>query len=71
MPDKKVLLLPALFTLALAPVFIVALLTFQPDKKCPVCDCSAVPAGAVAHTHGTGIAFEIKDDLQLIFNVGP
>lgn len=71
MPNKKLLLVPALFTLALAPVFIVALLTFQPEKTCPACDCSTIPAGATVHTHGIGIAAEIKGDLQLIFNVSP
>jgi len=64
----KQLIYPIIFLAILAPVFIVALLTYDPGT-CPTCDCAALPAGA--HTHGAGLAVTVKDDMQLVFNVTP
>ncbi len=68
MSDRKLLIFPLIFALVLAPVFVVALLTFNPGSECE-CDCGALPA--VAHSHGYGLTSTIKDDMQLIFNVSP
>lgn len=70
MPNRKYLIFPIIFAAVLTPVFIVALLTYQPGSDCDECDCAAVPAAA-AHSHGFGLASVVKDDLQLIFNVTP
>lgn len=68
MSDRKTLIYPIVFLLILAPVFIVALLTYNPGSDCE-CDCGTLPA--LTHTHGAGLATAVIDDLQLIFNVSP
>lgn len=66
--SKKQLIYPLVFLAILIPVFIVALLTYDPGGDCPACDCAALPA---AHTHGAGLAVTVKDGMQLVFNVSP
>ena len=64
MSGHKSLIYPIIFTLALAPILIVLLLTYNPGGGS--CNCTIQ---AAAHTHGTALASVIKDDMQLIFNV--
>ena len=65
MADRKNLIYPIIFVLVLAPVFIVALLTYDPDEgEC--CKCEALPP---AHVHGTALDSTVQNDMQLIFNV--
>lgn len=68
MHDRKALIYPIIFALVLAPVFIVAMLTFSPGSDG---DCAAPPAPVVTHTHYIGLASTVIGDLQLIFNVSP
>ncbi len=68
MADRKLWIYPLVFALVLAPVFVVALLTYNPGGD-GNCDCAALPL--VAHTHGTGLDFAIINDMQLIFNITP
>lgn len=65
MQNKHLLIYPLAFLAILAPVLVVALITYRPDDNG---DCAALPA-VVSHSHGTGLAVAIKDDMQLIFNV--
>lgn len=71
MHDKKLLLLPLAFTLILVPVFVAALISYQPGKNDQ--DCPALPAsaGGAAHVHGTDLVAEVKNDMQLLLNIGP
>lgn len=68
MTDRKLWIYPLLFAAVLAPIFIVALLTYNPGSDCE-CECDALPAAA--HSHGTGLETAIVNDMQLIFNVSP
>lgn len=68
MSDRKMLIYPIVFLLLLAPVFIVALLTYNPGSDCE-CDCGTLPN--LTHSHGAGLATAVIDDMQLIFNVSP
>ncbi len=69
MADRKTLVYLLVFVLALVPALAIALLTYRPgdDGEC----ASAVPATYAPHIHATGLAVEIKDGMQLIFNVSP
>jgi hypothetical protein len=66
MSGHKSLIYPIIFALVLAPILIALLLTYNPGGG--DCNCTVQ---AVAHTHGTALSSDIKDDMQLIFNVSP
>lgn len=70
MRGNKLLIYPLIFLLVLVPVFAVALITFRPGESN---DCGAVasPVSYAAHTHGSGLVTEIRDGMQLVFNVSP
>ncbi|MBN2304515.1 MAG: hypothetical protein JXQ72_08570 [Anaerolineae bacterium] len=67
MQNKNLLIYPLIFALILAPVFIVALITYRPGDNCNDCNCAAFPVAA--HSHGVGLITAVQDDMQLIFNV--
>jgi hypothetical protein len=68
MKDTKTLLVPVVLAVLLVPIFVVALLIYDPgDSKC---DCTgALPA--TTHSHGVGLVTAIQNDMQLILNVSP
>jgi uncharacterized protein involved in high-affinity Fe2+ transport len=68
MHDKRLLIFPIIFALVLIPVMVVALLVYQPGDSSADCDCSSV-ANAQPHSHGAGLASELRDGMQLIMNV--
>lgn len=68
MRDKRLYIFPAIFVLVMAPVFIVALLTYRPGQSASGEDCPTVPAVA-PHSHGSALASTVKDDMQLLMNV--
>lgn len=64
--DRKAWIYPLVFAAVLVPVFVVALLTFDPRAKA---DCPAAAPLPAAHTHGAGLASAVVGEMQLIFNV--
>ncbi len=69
MTDRKTLIVLLVFIVALVPVLVIALLTYRPgeDQECG----PTAPTTYAAHTHTTGLTVEIKDGMQLVFNVSP
>ncbi|MCL4239614.1 MAG: hypothetical protein KJ047_15370 [Anaerolineae bacterium] len=69
MTDRKTLIVLLVFIVALVPVLVIALLTYRPgdDEDRDL----AVPMASMAHAHATGLAVEVRDGMQLVFNVGP
>jgi hypothetical protein len=66
MTGSKSLIYPIVFMLVLAPVLIVALITYDPGGES--CECAARPG---VHTHGVVLASAVQGNMQLIFNVSP
>ncbi len=72
MHDKKLLFLPLAFTLVLVPVFVAALISYQPNPNRQDCSTAGSADGEVhLHEAGTDLVAEVKDDLQLLLNIGP
>ncbi len=71
MQDKKVFLIPLVFVAVLVPVMIGALIIFRPGQSEAECDCAAALPSIAPHSHGMALAREIRDQMQLIFNVTP
>ena len=67
MADRKTLIVLLVFIVALVPALVIALLTYRPGNECD----PAAPLTYAAHTHATGLTVEIRDGMQLIFNVSP
>jgi hypothetical protein len=68
MQNRKMLLYPVLFAAVLAPVFIVALLTYRPGGNCDDCNCAAAVTTA-PHSHGAALVSHVQNDMQLLMNV--
>ncbi len=67
---KRIWMFPLVFAVVLVPVFVVALVSYQPGKS-GGCDCTAQAVTLAPHSHGTGLVTAIQNDMQLIMNVGP
>ncbi len=71
--SRNALVIPAVFLLIVAVVAGVIVIASQSDANAADCpqNAAAQPAAVAPHSHGSGIASVVKDDVQLIFNVSP
>ena len=68
MSNRKLWVYPMIFALVLVPVFVLALITYQPGKSG---DNNSTTPSVPPHSHYAGMEVAIQNDIQLMFNVSP